>query len=87
LNQVVEAIGQGAQRLDLRLRWEQADGDPVALVDLPDLHDGQARRVTIERIELQEGAIFVSGSTHSAGNGEPPRVGQTGDGQNSQIQR
>jgi hypothetical protein len=61
LRQVLDAITEAARAADLPLQWRPADGDPVALLPLPT--DEGDRIVRIEKIELREGEIYVTGST------------------------
>ena len=61
---LVETIGQVAEKLNLRVEWRQAHGDPVALVTLPETH----RESTIYRldvVQLREAAIYLAGRTES----------------------
>ncbi|MEN6457619.1 MAG: hypothetical protein ABFC63_01705 [Thermoguttaceae bacterium] len=62
LGQVLDAVSETAHAADLSLRWRHTDGDPVALVSLPE--DDDARHlVRIDKIELRDGEIRVSGTT------------------------
>ena len=62
LKGVLDGLSKGAADMQLRLKWAQAGGDPVALISLP--ADGDADRVVrIESIELHKGEIHVSGIT------------------------
>jgi hypothetical protein len=64
LGTVLDAMAQGAQRLKLRIRWAQSDGDPVALVQLPAKNASGAWHYQIEAIELRDGAIYLAGRTY-----------------------
>jgi hypothetical protein len=62
LGEVVDGLTLAAKRAGLRLQWQQADGDPVALVEIP--HDPSApQRLVLDEVELTDGAIVVSGHT------------------------
>jgi hypothetical protein len=62
ISNVVEEVGKAAEQLELPLIWRQADGDPVAMLRLPDNIE-PGRRATLDRLELREGAIYVGGRT------------------------
>lgn len=64
LRKFLDKIGAAAQRADLELRWQQNDGDPVALLKIPEQHERYVHRVVrIERVELRAGELFVAGYT------------------------
>jgi len=68
LGEVVEGVSQAAQQANLRLQWQQIDGDPVALVELP-RQDDSGRALVLDSVELKEGEIVVSGHTEDLGSG------------------
>ena len=59
---VLDGLSKGAADMQLRLKWAQAGGDPVALISLP-ADDDADRVVRIESLELRKGEIHVSGIT------------------------
>jgi len=59
LSRIVQSIEQAAEQSDLRLRWLQADGDPVAVLPIP-ASDGE-HDLRIESLELRDGEIVVAG--------------------------
>ncbi len=61
LKDVLDGLSKGAADMQLRLKWAQAGGDPVALISLPG--DDADRVVRIESLELRKGEIHVSGVT------------------------
>lgn len=63
LEKVLEYISKAAKRLELKLEWRQADGDPVALISIPPPRDEEDRLVQIETLRLGKGEVYVSGST------------------------
>jgi hypothetical protein len=63
LKQVLDQISQAARQMDFHLQWQQADGDPVALISVPPPRDEKNQRVQVENLRLGEGEIFVSGTT------------------------
>lgn len=66
LDRVLEAASEAARRADLRVRWRQAGGDPVALISLPPVEGGHGKTIRIEKIRLDNGTIRVSGATEQA---------------------
>lgn len=70
LGSVLDAIAQGAERMKLRIRWAQSDGDPVALVRLAPRTRGD-QRYQVETIELREGAIYLAGRTYRDADAPP----------------
>jgi hypothetical protein len=61
LGRVLENISRAAQQLNLRLEWRRSQGDPVALVTLPQQGSGPAPW-QLESLELRERELFVSGT-------------------------
>lgn len=62
-NLVTDQISYAAWRSRVRLKWAQQDGDPVAMVTLPDEISKEIGRVTLESITLQEGRVILTGKT------------------------
>jgi hypothetical protein len=71
LAQVLEAVKNFATESQLEIRWAQADGDPVALIPIPPTYDENDKQMVLERLELRDGAVFVSGRTEPAGESTP----------------
>ena len=65
LGEVLNRITTAAEKMDIELRWQQADGDPVALVSIRPPRDDDKRVVRIESIKLGEGEIYLAGSSES----------------------
>lgn len=68
--QWVDAVSRWAVEAKIPLRWMQAEGDPVAVVNLPQLHEQEGARprvLHLEAIQVQDGRVALSGSTESAG--------------------
>ncbi len=59
LSRIVQSIEQAAEQSDLRLRWLQDEGDPVAVLPIP-WSDGE-HSLRIESLELGDGEIVLSG--------------------------
>ena len=62
LGQVLDNISRAAQQLNLRLEWRRSQGDPVALVTLPQQHGLGKAPWQVEALELRDGELFVSGT-------------------------
>jgi hypothetical protein len=67
LGRVVEQISKSAGQLDMKLRWSRGDdGNPVALISLPG--NDTKFQVLLDTIRLEEGKIYVAGTTKRAKN-------------------
>ncbi|MEK6238959.1 MAG: hypothetical protein N2C14_29950 [Planctomycetales bacterium] len=64
LTQILEHLGEKAKQAEARVRWARDEGDPVALIGIPPVEDGKLLR-RIERIELREGELYLSGVTET----------------------
>lgn len=62
LTEILDSISEAARQMDLRLQWQQAHGDPVALISLATPPDREGRQVQIETLQLSEGEIYVAGT-------------------------
>ena len=63
LDKVLSAISKAALKAEMPLRWRQAEGDPVALLTIPQPRDENDKIVEIESLRLGEGEIYLSGKT------------------------
>ena len=63
LENVLAAVSKAARKAELPLQWRRADGDPVALVTIPQPRDEQNKVVEIESLRLGEGEVYLSGRT------------------------
>lgn len=70
LGEVVDGLTLAARQANLRLQWQQIDGDPVALVELP-MEQNAGQRLVLDSIELDEGAIIIVGHSET-----PPDDGE-----------
>lgn len=71
LADVLDQIRDLGDRLGFRIQWQQAEGDPVALVRINPVVKGD-KLVTIDTLELAEGEIYVSGTTDERGKVDKP---------------
>ncbi len=71
LKQVLDSARDAARQMDIQLEWQQADGDPVALVSVPPAGDKDKRGMRLDAIRLAEGEIYVSGTTERRRGGRP----------------
>lgn len=66
LNQFIERINKASRKTDVKLRWVQDEGDPVALIEAPVKHKAYgAHELKLEAIELNEGRLRVAGRSGS----------------------
>lgn len=63
VGEVVERITEEARSTQLRLRWSQAEGDPVALVSIPPEELADGKIVLLDKLEIRDKEIFLSGLT------------------------
>ncbi len=63
LDNVLTQISRSTERLEWRIDWRQASGDPVALVSIPSPRDKHRRVVRLETLRLGNGEIHVAGVT------------------------
>jgi hypothetical protein len=63
LKTITDEITERAEKLDLGLRWRQAEGDPVAEIPIPPPRDADDRAVRVETVRLGEGRLYLAGST------------------------
>jgi len=63
LSEVVDQISQAARDSDVSLRWSQEGGDPVALIQLDPIERETGRPVSVEKLEIRDGEIYVTGQT------------------------
>jgi hypothetical protein len=63
LDDVLKQIARATDRLEWRIEWRQADGDPVALVTIPSPRDKRRRVVELDTLRLADGEIQVAGTT------------------------
>jgi hypothetical protein len=64
LKEYLDLITKAARRAGIQLRWQQVEGDPVALVTIPRNHeDYQATEIRIETVVLRDGELYLSGTT------------------------
>ncbi|MDZ7617375.1 MAG: hypothetical protein U1E05_10240, partial [Patescibacteria group bacterium] len=61
MGSIVEQIEKASRDWELKLTWRQTDGDPVALITLPEtLDDGRVLR--LEHVEVRDGEFHAAGS-------------------------
>ncbi|MEX0704687.1 MAG: hypothetical protein WD069_21485 [Planctomycetales bacterium] len=70
LDQVVDEVTQQFESNGWRVEWKQIDGNDVMLVHLDrGLHD----QPVLERIDLADGSVRISGSRRTGGSSAPPQ--------------
>jgi hypothetical protein len=63
LKRVFDEATLAAQRRGIAIQWGEQQGDPVALLTLPDHHAEIPGRLRLETLSLREGDVYVAGST------------------------
>jgi hypothetical protein len=62
MDQIVEQATAAARQWGLQVEQTQTDGDPVLLLTLPP-EAQQGREILLERLELRDGEVYLSGRT------------------------
>jgi hypothetical protein len=65
---ILERCTAALAQSDLRLEWQQAGGDPVALITLGSRQD-HGTEFYLEQVELRDGTMYLAGRTERAGKG------------------
>jgi hypothetical protein len=70
LSRFLDNIAEQAGDAGLPLRWDEQDGDPVAIVTLPlDREEFKGKQLRVEELQINDGEIVVLGRTEGD---EPP---------------
>ncbi|HEY5315676.1 MAG TPA: hypothetical protein VIK18_24310, partial [Pirellulales bacterium] len=72
LSQVLDGVSEAARSMNLRLRWAQAKGDPVALLSLPSTIGRDKIAFRLEKLDLRQDAIYLAGQTEKLGTEPKP---------------
>lgn len=67
ISQILREIDTYAAKADIPIRWQQRDGDPVALVTIPSEGPDINGEIRIDALELKDGEILLSGETIKTG--------------------
>jgi len=70
--QVVKYVNRAALKLQLPVRWTQIENDPVAIVTIPQQRDEKDRLIRLERLEIHDGEVYLSGTTRRDSEAPPP---------------
>jgi hypothetical protein len=63
LDRVIKGISDAAQQSNIRVRWRNANDDPVALITIPPAGGDRKKRIHIDTIQMEEGSLVVGGTT------------------------
>lgn len=63
MKRIIDQITTTALERNIALRWDEMEGDPVAIVDLRTVAQGDTPPWELRGIELSEGEVVVSGRT------------------------
>ncbi|MEZ6069587.1 MAG: hypothetical protein R3C10_04780 [Pirellulales bacterium] len=87
LDAVIEAISRAGQQCDVPVVWQHSDGDPVAIVVLPDA-ENDTDILTIDNVTVADGVVRVCAVRGRAANiARRAAVEATQSGENSNVQR
>jgi hypothetical protein len=71
LSRFLDNIAEQAGDAGMPIRWDEQDGDPVAMVTLPlDREEFKGKQLRVEELQINDGEIIVTGRTE----GEPPAL-------------
>lgn len=70
LGKYLEQITESASRRGIYIRWQEVEGDPLAIVTLPLAEPGDKREIILRSLELQPGTAIVTGTAEE----RPPLV-------------
>jgi hypothetical protein len=62
LSKYLEQITAAAERKGIFIRWQEVEGDPLAIVMLPLAEPGDKREIIIRSLQLLPGTIVVTGT-------------------------
>jgi uncharacterized protein YpmS len=68
LKDILDQLTKAAAQAQIRLQWETIEDEPVALITIPAMRDGGKVVVSIDALELRDGAIYFRGRTEPAGS-------------------
>lgn len=63
IGQLISEIDTYASKANIPIRWQQRDGDPVALVTIPSTGKEIEGEIRIDALEFKDGEILLSGET------------------------
>ena len=91
LSQILDGVAKAAEDMNLRLRWAQSQGDPVALVTLPKTIGKGDISYRLETIDLRNDVLYLAGNTQKiqseAPAAEPTPAVAAQPGSNEKPQR
>lgn len=61
--QVADDVSHACQELGLPVRWTQAGGQPVAIIDVDGAGLVKKARLVMDAVELRDGTIYLAGQT------------------------
>ena len=68
LKDILDQLSRAAREASLRLTWETIEGDPVGVLTMPAMRDGERNvMVLLDALELRQGEIYLRGRTQPAG--------------------
>lgn len=65
LGPILKQVAQAALEADLPLRWDQAGGDPVAVITLSTRRSDR-KILSVESLEVHAGELYLAGKTQAA---------------------
>lgn len=72
LADLLDGVSKAAADMDLRIRWLKADGDPVALIEIPPAKGQFNTAYQLETLDIRDGEVYLSGHTRRIDTPPPP---------------
>lgn len=63
LSQVLDTVAEAAGQMNVPLKWKKSGGHPLALISVPAPDSDEKKAIVVERLELRQGAVYLSGRT------------------------
>jgi len=63
LKRVTDIATRAAEKTNIIIRWAHNDGDPVALIQIPERVDGIDGQLIVENVDVRDGEVYLSGRT------------------------
>ncbi|MBM99988.1 MAG: hypothetical protein CMJ77_12750 [Planctomycetaceae bacterium] len=61
LKELLNQVSEVAMEVEVPLHWAQEDGDPVAIVQIPQSHEQLSTGVIIDTIRIDDGQLYIAG--------------------------
>ncbi len=63
MKKVIDIVNKAAVKTNIPVTWSQNEGDPVSLIQIPEIVEQIDGRLLVEHVEVRDGSIYLSGRT------------------------